>query len=973
MADKNDKVRVVTYNMHGLNIGLPLLNTLFENYDIICIQEVWVRPNELNRVRCLHIDFDCCVVSSMNNEWHNEVIMGRPYGGLAIFWRKSLIHNVLLMGHDVNTKCIGISFETNVGRVFVWNVYLPCGSSVSNDDYEIILMEIFSYIESQFELHSEDGVEQASIICGDFNVTMDKIYCVQRYNVLKHFLSDWDMICGDAFDNTSIGYTYFHDGLNVSSYIDHFFISNNIINTVNSVKILDFDCNLSDHLPVECVLNLFVKNVQSTNTGKCYDCGSKLTWDEQSRFNYCYAVTERLNKEVLLSCTCIGKCDSLDHRQNIDIFHDMICNVINECSMVCNTACARIHKNKGVLWNNELNDLKKKSLNAHKLWVQCNRPRTGAINLERVQTKCEYKRAIKHVKMSWDRRRKEILSVKLAAKDSKGFWKAWKQLDNVKHDDRNVIIEGLNDDKEICEGFGQHFVKCFKDSTENKTLQAEFVQMHTKYMANWNDGDIVSFSFTDVEKCIGMLKVGKAVGIDNISAEHVKYGGDLLWRFLVTLFNECIRHGYVPHTFCEGIICPIQKKVNACKKFDDYRPITLVTIFSKLFEMCLYDMFKNHYAIHELQFGFVPNGGCEKAVFVVRSVCEYFLEHGSSIYLASLDISKAYDSINHYSLFIKLMNIKLPRSIIELLIYWYSELNCIVKWCFVMSSKFLVKSGVRQGGPWSPWLFNVVINDLICKLEANGMGCWIRGLFAGGVLYADDVMLMSASICKLQCMLNICCEFGKENGLAFNAKKSLCMMFGKRLSNSPLPMMFIDGMEIKWCDECTYLGIKLCSNKSFKCSADERKRKFCAAVNSVISKSSNMSEEVIVHVIKMQCLPILTYGCCAWKISNNDTQKLCVCFNNAFRKVFRYKLYESVKCLLYFFNLLPLDMYFAYKKLCFVDDCTMSCKSLVRMCGLLWYEGGECQGLAKKYNLKSVNSMYVYDDFWKYVYNEYVV
>jgi hypothetical protein len=43
------------------------------------------------------------------------------------------------------------------------------------------------------------------------------------------------------------------------------------------------------------------------------------------------------------------------------------------------------------------------------------------------------------------------------------------------------------------------------------------------------------------------------------------------------------------------------------------------------------------------------------------------------------------------------------------------------------------------------------------------------------------------------------------------------------------------------------------------------------------------------------------------------------------------------------------------------------------MCGLLWYEGGECQGLAKKYNLKSVNSMYVYDDFWKYVYNEYVV
>ena len=94
--------------------------------------------------------------------------------------------------------------------------------------------------------------------------------------------------------------------------------------------------------------------------------------------------------------------------------------------------------------------------------------------------------------------------------------------------------------------------------------------------------------------------------------------------------------------------------------------------------MCLFERFKEHYDLHELQFGFVKNGRCEKAMFVARSVCEYFLNHGWSIYVASLDISKAYDSINHYSLFVKLMKIKFPQSVIEFLIYCYCNLKSVV-------------------------------------------------------------------------------------------------------------------------------------------------------------------------------------------------------------------------------------------------------------------------------------------------------
>ena len=79
------------------------------------------------------------------------------------------------------------------------------------------------------------------------------------------------------------------------------------------------------------------------------------------------------------------------------------------------------------------------------------------------------------------------------------------------------------------------------------------------------------------------------------AAEHVKYGGDLLWRFLDNLFNAYIKHGYVPKELYMGVICLIQKKVNAYTSFSDYRPITLITIFAKLFEMFLFERFKEHY------------------------------------------------------------------------------------------------------------------------------------------------------------------------------------------------------------------------------------------------------------------------------------------------------------------------------------------------------------------------------------------
>ena len=170
-------------------------------------------------------------------------------------------------------------------------------------------------------------------------------------------------------------------------------------------------------------------------------------------------------------------------------------------------------------------------------------------------------------------------------------------------------------------------------------------------------------------------------------------------------------------------------------------------------------------------------------------------------------------------------------------------------------------------------------------------------------------------------------------------------------------------MEVKWSNECTYLGIKLCSDRKFKCCGDERRRKFCASVNSVISKSY-MSEKVVAHVVKMQFLPILTYSCCVWKLNNREVKKLSVYFNSAYRKMFCYKPCESVKCLLYFLTLLLLDMFIQFRKVCFINECMVSCKKIVNLFGLMWCRERECRVLYERYNLRSLNVNHVKEILW---------
>ena len=174
-----------------------------------------------------------------------------------------------------------------------------------------------------------------------------------------------------------------------------------------------------------------------------------------------------------------------------------------------------------------------------------------------------------------------------------------------------------------------------------------------------------------------------------------------------------------------------------------------VNITSKIFEYCILYKIQGFVNINKLQFGFTQGGGCEKAIYVAKNIIEYYPEYESNVYIASLDLLKAYGQVHHCKLWLKLFNINIPFDILLLFIYCYCHLFCVVVWRN-SKSDILLKSVVRQGGVIACLLFNIYINELICKLNNSGNECFINCLIAECMFYVDDVLLLFSSMIKLQ-------------------------------------------------------------------------------------------------------------------------------------------------------------------------------------------------------------------------------
>ena len=398
------------------------------------------------------------------------------------------------------------------------------------------------------------------------------------------------------------------------------------------------------------------------------------------------------------------------------------------------------------------------------------------------------------------------------------------------------------------------------------------------------------------------MKEGKCADAENISAEHILHGPLPLFERFVVLFNAMLLHSFVPRQFSLDIMISIVKN-NQESKADvgNYRGITISPTPSKLFEHVLKVVFHKYLMTSKYQFDFKRNSSTVNAIFCLKVTMNYYIENGSSVHCAFLDASKAFDRLVHSGLFIKLIERKVPKVFLDLIIYWYDGLICQVKWDNQYSDWFAVKAGVCQGGVLSPDFYSIYVDDLVAILQKSNIGCYIRGKFAAALFYADDMAIMSPSIRGLQRLLDICDNYCREWDICLNSKKTKCMFFGKK--TVPSHKLVLQGSPIEWAENWDYLGVNLKSGKRFGCSVAERLKKFYKCLNSILRIDGRSNDMIMLRLLETHCVPLLTYGIEVVHIADSrEKSKIRAAYNSIFRKLFDYRTYQSVTQLQAFLN-----------------------------------------------------------------------
>ena len=185
--------------------------------------------------------------------------------------------------------------------------------------------------------------------------------------------------------------------------------------------------------------------------------------------------------------------------------------------------------------------------------------------------------------------------------------------------------------------------------------------------------------------------------------------------------------------------------------------------------------------------------------------------------------------------------------------------------------------------------------------------------FFGCIMYADDLLLLSASVTGLQQMLHICHSFAQFSDIVSNHKKSVCFKVGPLWCRSASAML-LGNKDLQWVTSFKYLGINFLSGLAVKIGTCHTKRTFYKACNGILSHCSTADVFVKLSLVKAYCLPVLTYCIDALNLPVVKIKDLGVCWNDCFRKLFGYKRFESVKEMQYFCGELSFDLIYELQR-----------------------------------------------------------
>ena len=387
----------------------------------------------------------------------------------------------------------------------------------------------------------------------------------------------------------------------------------------------------------------------------------------------------------------------------------------------------------------------------------------------------------------------------------------------------------------------------------------------TEYLTNRNSDSIVLSPVTAVEvnEIILNLDSSKSIGPNSIPVKLLKILGPKISHPLATMINQSFSNGIFPSKLKIAKVVPIFKKGDP-EISSNYRPISLLPIFSKIYEKLMhkriYAFLKDCNILYPLQFGFQENNSIDHALISLTEEIRSSLDnrrYGCGIFL---DLQKAFDTVNHGILLNKLEHYGIRGSVLDWFKSYLSERRQFVSINGSSSSLMTTTCGVPQGSVLGPLLFLIYVNDLpnVSKQLKFYLFADDTNIYCDGDTLTNLAKIVNKELKSVKRWLDV-------NRLSLNISKTNYIIFHSTTMKIPEDISIKIGRKhLTKAKYVKFLGLLLDENLSWKFHLSELSKKLARTCGIFFKIRSLLPINTLILVYNSLFLPFLQYGVIVW-------------------------------------------------------------------------------------------------------------
>ena len=894
---------LVSLNIEGFHSNKEYLRHLIQKYqpDIIMLQETWLYAFQSKDIGENFPTYDVASKAVDDDDPLPPYKIPRGHGGIAIMWNRSL--SGITVHPDGSHRILIIS---HLDMVIV-NVYMPCRGSYSNQEYKDEIDQLHE-VSTKFS-------NLKVILGGDFNIDLQK-QRDSRANYLHDLLTSF----GYANPTATTDPTFIHHNGIHSSRIDYVFFnmqwSPEEICTSSTLHDVN---NTSSHL---CLLSSFEYEPKYIKASSSHPI-KRPKWDKADLVSYNSILDEMFD----VSSPCASTEEAINY----------FISTVQQAANIAIPMTGKKHKKSP--WNSDICQLVKNGKKADRDWKAAGcPPRPDQLFNARRQAVRDLRRAQRclHAAIRQDNHEK----ISAASSDDKTlFFKLVKQQRSSNRSHTNELILDNTTYTEDLEDIWQIHFKRLATPQNNPLFNQRYAAMVNQDVQNINfilnsyPKSCIPITHAEVEMAISKLPNGKACDADGLAAEHLKHAKISSAKFLTPLLNKIFMDSKAPGRMKCSLTHPIPKKNKAPNLPTNARGISISPIVGKILDsIYLTHQLAARNVSHTLQFGFSKGKSCLEAAFILTESVAESRDTGNPIYIASLDVQKAFDTVTHSSLLRKLHEGGVTGSWWLLKKDLMDGMSARVMWEGRMSKEYKIGQGTKQGGLCSTDEYLKYQFDLLVQVFTSEIGFNIGSINVTCPTVADDMILAASSPHDLQSLLWLCENYANMERYTIHPEKSVITPFAisskaqLNFLESSRPWVINDS-PVTVSSEFTHLGVQRSNQQApnathpaVEARLTTGRRTIYALMGVGMHGISGLPPAVSIHLYNIYVIPRLTYGLQCINLRKLDINALELQHRKFIRSILHLPPRTAIPSLHILSGVLPIEAILDQQRLMFLGN-----------------------------------------------------